>query len=141
MTVETRFGAVEKFITTISEGTPEYTQALFRQRLHIALAIPHQTRDMETIPDYDESILYQDGLGWINFIRGRHSIHFQLAYSQYLADLPDKTRKRQRYKTGIALATMLIIASLTLLVEIWYDRNTQVNINGDEDEAAVSPRR
>ena len=40
----------------------------------------------------------------------------------------------------IAWATLLIKASLTLLVEVWYDRNTKVNSTSYEEEVAVSPR-
>ena len=79
----------------------------------------------------------QDELGWINFIRGRHSKYYEEGYDLYLEELPDK--KGQQYKTGRAWAIALVKASLTLLVDIWHSRNDQYH-NQDDNDDGLSPR-
>ena len=86
---------------------------------------------------YADIVTHQDELGWTNFIRGRHSLQFQIAYDQYLADLP--TKEKLKYKSGKTWTTALVAASLKLLVEIWYARNDQCN-SPDTEDTTMTPR-
>ena len=76
----------------------------------------------------------QDDLGWINFIRGRHSIQWEEAYDSYL----ETGQGKETYKTAQAWAMNLVKASLTLLVEIWCARNDQFH-NQPDEEGNLSP--
>jgi len=138
-TIDERGEVVNKFIASISAGTPTEVQALIHDKLCDALAIPTDDRLMNALTTaYDEASTHQDALGWINFIRGRHSLKFQEAYDGYLAELPIKQRKKSKYKTGQTWATSIVAASLTLLVEIWYARNEKYRSPEDID-ATMTP--
>ncbi len=111
-TVENRKDAVTTFLSTIDEGTPLDVKDLFRRRLYTTLAV-NQPNERPVEEDHPT---IQDELGWLNFIRGRHTRQFEEIYDQYLDELPSKSKKGLPYKSGKAWATALVKASITLLV-------------------------
>jgi len=143
-TVVNRLEAVNQFMTSIGEKTPLAVNMVLQQRLREALDLSPMAHQPEDIAHHledtgqDDFILaveQQDDLGWINFIRGRHSIKWEEAYDVYLQSLKGKPPCR----SGRQWATQLVKASLTLLVEIWYGRNDQYH-NQEEADGTPTPR-
>jgi hypothetical protein len=110
---------------------------IIQHRLEEVLAIPSTNLHPEDMTyEYVESaIASQDDLGWINFIRGRHSNQWEEVYDSYLDTRP---QGKETYRTAQAWAINLVKASLTLLVEIWGARNDQFHHQPDE-EGNLSP--
>ena len=101
------------------------------QRLRVVLDTPAMDIYPEdTLPEeVTMALIAQDDLGWINFIRGRHSIKWEEAYDLYL----ESGLGQNTFRSGRAWAKQLVESSLTLLVEIWCARNDQVHNQVDEE--------
>jgi hypothetical protein len=129
--------ALNNFIATIDEKTPDEIKVTLTRRLHQALALPYS--DVPSQPYETEEVTTalnaQDELGWVNFIRGRHSVKWEAAYDLYHVT----RRQNNMYKSGRKWATALVKASLTLLVDIWYDRTQQYH-SRDDNEDTPSPK-
>jgi len=122
---------IAQFISNIKEKTPRNMIMIIQQRLEEALTITPMDIHPEdmTYDDLNSAIESQDELGWINFLRGRHSIKSEEAYDIYMASGHGK----ETYRSARKWATNLIQASLTLLVEIWFARNEQFHNQPDEE--------
>jgi hypothetical protein len=128
-TITNREEQLNKFLSSIDAKTPTYMTMILRQRLEAILALPSTIEHPEDIlPDeVSRAVDSQDDLGWINFIRGRHSTDLEDAYDIYL----EREQGKKAYRSGRAWATQLVKHSLTLLVGIWYARNDQFHSNDD----------
>jgi hypothetical protein len=81
-TTKNRQDAVATFISSIKNKTPTFMIDIIQHRLEEVLAIPSTNLHPEDMTyEYVESaIASQDDLGWINFIRGRHSNQWEEVY-------------------------------------------------------------
>jgi len=129
--------AITHFISSIEPKTPADMKDAIHQRLRTAMnTLALDIHPEDTAPEeVNTAIMAQDDLGWINFIRGRHSIKLEEAYDLYLAS----GMAKNAFRSGRAWAKHLIKASLTLLVEIWSARNDQVHHQVD-DEESITPQ-
>jgi hypothetical protein len=134
-TTTNRETAITTFISSIEPKTPADMTAAIHQRLRTVMDTPAlDIHPEDTAPEeVTMALIAQDDLGWINFIRGRHSIKWEEVYDLYL----ESGLEKNTFRSGRAWAKHLVKASLTLLVDIRSARNDQVHHQVD-DEGDIS---
>lgn len=142
--------ALETMLETLTDiGSPILVTRTLKMRLNTFLQIhtpdlddedhDPQTETQTTLCDtlFIQAGTEQDDLGWDNFLRGRHSMKWDVAYDEYIQTRPQRKCKHEK---GVTWAAAMVKASLKLLTSIWASRNEEIHTRSDQEHSKQEHR-